>query len=193
MEGGQVSIVQQSEFPFNGKSKIQIKSDAEWEGILRLRIPGWTNEYKAVLNGIDIPVKNMQGYSDVDLKNGKEYSLEVQFDIPLVFEQMTEKDYAIRRGPEVLAIDMRDNIDTWLGQNDLVSLPEDIKIESTDSFAKYKWPGPASANDDRRRYRIKVEDNRTSEQRDVIWTPYADAGNDGAAFRTIFPLYSEDD
>jgi DUF1680 family protein len=193
MEDAQVNIVQQSEFPLNGKSKIQIKSDAEWEGVLRLRVPGWTNEFNIVLNGNDIPVKNVQGYFDVDLKDGKEYSIEVQFDVPLVFDKMTERDYAIRRGPEVLAIDMRDNIDTWLGQNDLVSLPENIKIESTDSFVKYQWPGPASADDDRRRYRIKVEDNRTSEQRDVIWTPYADAGNDGAAFRTIFPLYSEDD
>jgi DUF1680 family protein len=190
---GEIKIGQQSNFPQKGSSKIEITSEEGWRGTLRLRIPGWTSEFKIILNGSEVPLKNVDGYCDVVLKGKNEYSLEIQFDIPLVLDQMAEKDYAILRGPEVLAIDLRDNIDTWLGQNNLVSLPEDIKIENTNSFAKYQWPGPASVDDNRRRYRIKVEDQRTSEQRDVIWTPYADAGNDGAAFRTIFPLHSEDD
>jgi hypothetical protein len=35
---------------------------------------------------------------------------------------------------------------------------------------------------------MNLNDARTSEPRGVILTPYADAGNEGAAFRTVFPL-----
>jgi hypothetical protein len=74
----------------------------------------------------------------------------------------------------------------------LISIPKGISLQATDSFEGYQWPGPSIKDDSRRRYRVKVEDRRTSEPRSVILTPYADAGNEGAAFRTIFPLESED-
>jgi hypothetical protein len=34
---------------------------------------------------------------------------------------------------------------------------------------------------------VYLDDKRTSELRGVVLTPYADAGNEGAAFRTVFP------
>jgi len=35
---------------------------------------------------------------------------------------------------------------------------------------------------------VNLNDMRTSEPRGLILTPYADAGNEGAAFRTVFPM-----
>jgi hypothetical protein len=79
----------------------------------------------------------------------------------------------MRRGPEVLAIDVRDNIATLL---DWISFPEEMALQSIDSVGS------------RRRYRADLQYMTSREPRSQIFTPYADAGNEGAAFRTIFPL-----
>jgi DUF1680 family protein len=186
---GEVKIAQKSKFPEKGESVIRLNTPSGWRGILRVRVPIWAEYFKSKMNGNLVTGESkVKGYLDIAVVNSKDNQLGIQFDVPLTLDNLADNEYAIRRGPEVLAIDIRDNIDTWLGQDDLISLPQDIKIESTDSFKKYQWPGPRDKENDRRRYLIKVEDKRTSEQRGVIWTPYADAGNDGAAFRTIFPL-----
>jgi DUF1680 family protein len=192
IKGGEVKIVQKSNFPNSGKSIIDLTTPSSWKGILRIRKPGWAENFK--INGsLVIAESEVNGYVDLDIQGSEKHQIEIQFDIPLTRDQLAGNDYAIRRGPEILAIDMRDNIDTWLGQDDLISLPEKIVLQETASFQNYQWPGPADTDDSRRRYRIKVEDKRTSEQRSVIWTPYADAGNDGGAFRTIFPLDKEEE
>jgi len=103
-----------------------------------------------------------------------------------MLEKFKGDNYVIRRGPEVLSIDARDNIDTWLGaSDDLITIPKHIKFEQIKSYQKHQWPGPIS--DKRRKYMVKVHDARTEELRGVLLTPYADAGNEGAAFRTVFP------
>jgi len=131
----------------------------------------------------------VKGYCGVNLQNSREHQLEVQFDIPLVLEQLSPDNYVIRRGPEVLAIDVRDNIDTWLGaEDDLITIPENIVLEQIKSYRKYQWAGPTDSNGSRRRYGVSLNDDRTSEPRSMILTPYADAGNEGAAFRTVFPM-----
>ena len=110
--------------------------------------------------------------------------------LPLRLEEL-DGNYVICRGPEVLALDTRDNIDTWLGaHDDLITLPNNLKFEAMDSDKRYQWPGPIESM--RRRYLIKVNDARTDELRGVVLTPYADAGNEGAAFRTAFPKNAEE-
>jgi DUF1680 family protein len=187
--GGEVHVTQASEFPEIGKSTVALKTLLGWNGTLRIRIPSWTTNFQAKLNGRLVPNDgDVEGYCDVSLEGPSENQIEVQFDIPLVLEQLSGDDYVIRRGPEVLSIDVRDNIDTWLGQDDLISIPEDIALQQIDSYQKYQWAGPTDSNGSRRRYLVNLNDARTSELRGVIFTPYADAGNEGAAFRTVFPL-----
>jgi DUF1680 family protein len=187
--GGKVYVIQDSEYPELGKSTVTVKTPSRWKGTLRIRIPRWTKAFQTKLNGSLVSNGgDLPGYYDVNLQDSREHQIKIQFDIPLVLDQLAGDDYAIRRGPEVLAIDIRDNIDTWLGQDDLISIPDEITLQTTDSFEKYQWPGPAARDESRRRYRVNVADRRTSEPRSVIFTPYADAGNEGAAFRTVFPL-----
>jgi len=94
----------------------------------------------------------------------------------------------MRRGPEVLSIDARDNVDTWLGQHDeLVTIPDNVKFLPIDPKSRFQWPGPTDTST-RRRYRVKLDDERSGEPLDFILTPYAEAGNENAAFRTVFPL-----
>ncbi len=188
--GGQVHVTQDSEFPEIGTSTVTLKTPPGWKGTLRVRVPGWSTDFQAKLDGSLVPNDcDVQGYCDVNLEGSSEHQLEVQFDIPLVLEQLSPDNYVIRRGPEVLSIDVRDNIDTWLGaEDDLITIPENIVLEQIKSYRKYQWPGPADSSGSRRRYGVSLNDDRTSEPRSVILTPYADAGNEGAAFRTVFPM-----
>lgn len=187
--GDSVRVVQNSEFPEKGRSTLTLEIPDGWEGILRTRIPDWTTKFIALHNGNQVAGPSTgDGYLDIQLQGPNKHQVIVEFDIPLVLEQLAQGDYVIRRGPEVLSIDIRDNIDTWLGQDDLISIPASISFKKTESFTPYGWPGPQSRDNKRRKYRVEVEDMRTDELRSVVLTPYADAGNNGAAFRTAFPL-----
>ncbi|MAI42790.1 MAG: hypothetical protein ACJ0Q6_04925 [Candidatus Azotimanducaceae bacterium] len=75
-----------------------------------------------------------------------------------------------------------------IGKNDLISIPKEIYTEK--AIGENPWPGFKSTPE-RRRYSIQPNDSRTAEGKNFIFTPYADTGNDGAAFRTIFPLTAE--
>jgi DUF1680 family protein len=187
--GGDVHVTQDSEFPEIGKSTVTLKTPSGWKGALRIRVPSWTTDFQIKLNGSSVPTgSDVKGYCDVNLQESIEHRIEVQFDIPLVLEHLSGDDYVIRRGPEVLSIDVRDNIDTWLGQDDLISIPEEIALQQIDSDRRYQWAGPIDSDGTRRRYFVNLNDARTDEPRGYILTPYADAGNEGAAFRTVFPM-----
>ena len=69
--------------------------------------------------------------------------------------------------------------------NDMVSIPDHVSLHPVDHLDP--WPG-FKKTPKRRRYRIDLNDKRTTELKQFVFTPYADAGNDGAAFRTVFPL-----
>jgi len=191
--GGVVQVVQDSEFPGDGKSTVTLKTPFGWKGTLRIRVPSWTTVFQTKLNGSLVPNgSDVKGYCDVNLPESREHQIEIQFDIPLVLDHLSGDDYALRRGPEVLSVDIRDNIDTWLGAQDgLITIPEEIALQPVDSGRRYQWAGPTDSRGSRRRYRVDLNDGRTSEPRGVIFTPYADAGNEGAAFRTVFPLAKE--
>jgi len=193
--GGKVHVTQASEFPKTGRSTVTLKTPPGWKGMLRIRVPSWSTDFQAKLNGRLVPnSSDVKGYCDVNLQDSSEYQIEVQFDIPLLLEQLSGDNYAMRRGPEVLSIDARDNIDTWLGpHDDLITIPEEIALLPIDSGRRYQWAGPTEAKGSRRRYLVNLNDARTSEPRGLILTPYADAGNEGAAFRTVFPLAKEED
>jgi len=188
--GGEVHVIQDSEFPGTGKSTVTLKTPSGWAGMLRIRVPGWTTDFQTKLNGSLVPNgSDVKGYCDVTLQESREHRVEIQFDIPLVLEHLSGNDYVLRRGPEVLSVDIRDNIDTWLGaQDNLITIPDEIALQHIDSDRRYQWAGPTDCDGNRRRYRVDLNDGRTSELRGVILTPYADAGNEGAAFRTVFPL-----
>ncbi len=191
--GGQVHVTQASEFPETGKSTVTLKTPSGWKGTLRIRKPSWTTEFQIKLNGKLVPnVSDVKGYCGVNLQNSREHQIKLQFDIPLVLEQLSGANYVIRRGPEVLSIDVRDNIDTWLGADNLITIPGKIALLPIDSLRQYQWMGPTDTSS-RRRYRVKLNDARTTELRSFILTPYADAGNEGAAFHTVFPLAKEED
>jgi uncharacterized protein len=191
--GGVVQVNQQSDFPEYGKSKVTLKTPSGWSGKLYIRVPVWAVDFRTILNGNPFPnISNQEGYYVISLGNSNAFQIEIKFDIPLVLQKLETNNYLMCRGPEVLSIDVRDNIDTWLGaQDDLISIPEEIAFQSLDSYRRYQWVGPINECWSRRRYLVYLDDKRTSEPRGLILTPYADAGNEGAAFRTVFPLINK--
>jgi hypothetical protein len=95
----------------------------------------------------------------------------MEFDIPVTVSDFLDAHYGIIvRGPEVLAVDQRDNPALDL---DLIRLREQIILRSI---------GPVNG---RRRYQGEVTVDSRPVQ--VVLTPYADCGGDGARFRTAFP------
>jgi len=79
------------------------------------------------------------------------------------------------RGTEIMAMDSRDNekfvIDSL--NIDRVEIPEDIQLI------------PQETIDGRRIYKGKVVVN--NKYKEMIFTPYAEAGEDMSCFRTVFP------
>jgi DUF1680 family protein len=190
--GGKVHVIQDSEFPKIGTSTVTLKIPSGWKGTLRIRVPGWSKDFQAKLNGILVPNDCDQGYCDVNLEGSSKHQIDIWFDIPLMLDHLSGDDYVMRRGPEILSIDVRDNIETWLGaHDDLITIPANIVLEPIKSYHKHQWPGPINSNTSRRRYLVYLNDDRKSDPRGMILTPYADAGNEGAAFRTVFPLSKE--
>jgi len=191
---GQVRVTQDSAFPETGNSTVTLKTPSDWKGTLHIRVPSWAKDFQTKLNGKRVPNNSdVDGYCDINLEESGEFQIEIQFDIPLTLENLEGNNYAMRRGPEVLSIDARDNIDTWLGpHDDLITIPEEIELLPIDPSRRYQWAGPTEAKGSRRRYLVNLNDARKAEPRGLILTPYADAGNEGAAFRTVFPLAKEE-
>jgi len=186
---GRVKVIQKSDYPASGKSKVKLKPPPNWKGKLRIRVPNWAKNFQIRLNGRIAKISDkIEGYFEIILEDAPEYQVEIKFDIPFWVEDFAGGGCFIRRGPEVLSVDVRDNIDTWLGaQDDLISIPDEITPLPIKSYRKYQWAGPLKSDTNRRVYRVLINDKRTDEPRSVLLTPYADAGNEGAAFRTIFP------
>ncbi|MHC4659938.1 MAG: beta-L-arabinofuranosidase domain-containing protein, partial [Planctomycetota bacterium] len=171
--GGKVRVTQDSEFPQIGRSTVTVQTPPDWKGTLRIRVPRWTTEFQVLLNeesSSKSTVKN--GYCDINLPQSTKHQIEIRFDIPIVREEFA-RGYLMRRGPEVLSIDVRDNIETSLGW---ISFPEQV------------LPQPIDSDGSRRRYSANLEYASSGEPRSLVFTPYADAGNEGAAFRTVFRL-----
>ena len=185
---GSVELEQESQFPETGSSEIVISSPIDWQGILSIRIPKWSSNFNVIVEGIEQPLNRKDSYVSIKLDEASRYNISIHFDIPLTKKLFAGKNYALQRGPEILSLDLRDNTDTWVGKNDLISIPKEIYTEK--AVGENPWPGFKSTPE-RRRYNIQLNDSRTAEGKNFIFTPYADTGNDGAAFRTIFPLTAE--
>jgi hypothetical protein len=97
--------------------------------------------------------------------------VKMEFDVPVTVRDFLNAHYGIVvRGPEVLAVGQQDNPGLDL---DRITLREQITL---------KRIGPVNG---RRRYQGEVTVDSLSAQ--IVFTPYADCGGDGARFRTAFP------
>jgi len=172
VNGQTVAIEQESDYPDSGWVTLGIKAEQPLSFTLRMRVPAQASASEFQLNGERAwPDAEVDGYYQLRRQWSHDL-LELRFGIQTATRRFLKNDYAVLvRGPEVLAVDQRDNPALDLDQ---VTLRERMPLTS----AK-----PAHG---RRRYAGQALVNGQPER--VVFTPYADCGGDGARFRTAFPV-----
>jgi uncharacterized protein len=172
LDDSAVAIKQISLYPDFGKVIVEVNPAAPATFTLRLRIPPGTSEVQFKLNGQPVlPDSAEDGYFGFRRIWFQGDWIELEFDVPVTIRDFLGPHYGIIvRGPEILAVDQQDNPALDL---DRITLREQIVLRSI---------GPVKS---RRRYQGEVTVDSRSIQ--VVFTPYADCGGDGARFRTAFP------
>jgi DUF1680 family protein len=167
-----VAIKQISLYPDLGKIILEVEPAAPVNFTLRLRIPLGTREAQFKLNGQPIlPNSEADGYFGFQRIWSQGDRITMEFDILVMVHNFLGAHYGIIvRGPEVLAVDQRDNPALDLGR---IMLREQISLRSIDPM------------NGRRRYQGEVIVDSRSVQ--IVFTPYADCGSDGTRFRVAFP------
>jgi uncharacterized protein len=132
--GKNVSIVQNSSFPWEGKVSITVDPDKEGKFAMRIRIPGWaandaipgglysftdknTDEVKILLNGTVLKYEVKDGYAVLDNEWKKNDLIEITFPMPV--RKLKARDevredagkVAIQRGPVIYCAEWPDNSD----------------------------------------------------------------------------------
>jgi DUF1680 family protein len=172
LEESAVDIKQISLYPDFGKVILVVNPEVPVTFSLCFRIPPRAREVQFKLNGRPIlPDSAEDGYFEFRRKWSQGDWIAMEFDIPVTVCDFLNAHYGIIvRGPEVLAVDQQDNLGLDL---DRITLREQIILRRI---------GPVNG---RRRYQGEVTVDSLSAQ--IVFTPYADCGGDGARFRTAFP------
>lgn len=167
-----VAIKQHSNYPDFGKVILEVEPAAPITFTLRLRIPLGTKEVQFKVNGAPIlPDSGEDGYFGFRRIWTQGDRISMEFDVPATVRDFLDAHYGvIVRGPEVMAVDQQDNPGLDL---DGLMLPEQMRLRSID---------PVNG---RRRYQGEVTVD--SRYLPIVFTPYADCGNDGSRFRVAFP------
>jgi DUF1680 family protein len=172
VDNNAVVIKQTSYYPDFGKVLVEVKPAVPVLFTLRLRIPSGVSEVQFRLNGQPVrPDTEKDGYFGFRCLWSQGDRVEMEFDVPVTVQDFLNAHYGIIvRGPEVLVVDQQDNPALDLDQ---VMLREKMILMSISPV--------------RGRRRYKGEVILDGQPAQVVFTPYADCGGDGARFRTAFP------
>ena len=132
---GKVKLVQETEYPWNGRIRIKIKAAPEKEFALKLRIPGWAKAAAVRINNrpVDTALK-LSSYHELRRlwKIGDTVDLDLQMDTELIeanpLVEETFGEVAVKRGPIVYCLE---SIDLPKGVKPLdVSILPDTKFRA---------------------------------------------------------------
>jgi DUF1680 family protein len=172
IDGQAVGVRQATRYPDSGHVALEIDPARPLRFNLRLRLPSYAAAAKVRLNGsVLTPDTATGGYVQVERNWVAGDQIVLEFDISARVQRFLEDDYGVLvRGPEVLAVDQRDNPGIDLDQ---------IVLDRHNALR-------AVAGNGRRRY--AGEAHVSSRRGEVVFTPYADCGGEGARFRTALPV-----
>ena len=130
---GKVKLVQETEYPWNGRVRIKIETAPEKEFALRLRIPRWAKAASIRMNhGAPDASPKPGSYHELrrNWKSGDTVDLDLQMDTALIeanpLVEETLGQVAVKRGPIVYCLE---SIDLPRGVKPLdVSIPPDTKF-----------------------------------------------------------------
>ncbi|MGZ9809465.1 glycoside hydrolase family 127 protein [Pseudoroseicyclus sp. H15] len=113
--GGEVTLRETSNYPWDGKVQIEVEQEGAGEFTLSLRIPFWCQGASARLNGASVEMKTERGY----LKITRSWAAgdKVELDLPMMPERLYAHPdvradagrVALRRGPLVYCCEQHDN------------------------------------------------------------------------------------
>jgi uncharacterized protein len=171
-QGRTIGVEQMTAYPAAGNTVVKLTPGRPRAFAVRLRLPPWTTTASVTVNDARVDVAPKPGeyvvlhrtWSDGD-------RIALAFDMPTYLRRLGQDGVVVVRGPEVMAVDARDNGGLDL---DAVRIRPDTELTPT-----------ANSVGTRRRYTCTAIVSGSGRQ--VVFTPYADAGNDNARFRTCFP------
>lgn len=199
-ENNKVSIIQATEYPWDGKISITVTPEQEKEWALRLRIPGWAGDnpvptdlysftdkasapYTITVNGSQADVMTGNGYATIKRrwKAGDTVELTLPMDVRRVAAHDSVADdrgkLAIERGPVMFCLEGVDQADSTVFNK---ILPRDTRF--TESFEPELLGGvmtlTATADE--------VQPDGTTRQVTVKAIPYATWNNRGPAEMAVW-------
>jgi len=133
--GGKVSVIQETMYPWDGHVKIKVNPESEDEFKLYLRIPGWVDNVKIIINNkpLNTSIKP-SSYVEIEKvwRSGDIVDLNMDMRVKLVISHpkviSNTGKVAIKRGPIVYCLEQVDNpdVDVWsIG----VSSKSDLKVK----------------------------------------------------------------
>jgi DUF1680 family protein len=127
-----VTLIQQTDYPWDGKVRILVYPESESYFSIAVRIPGWCQNPRLKLNEVEFKLDHTQkGY--VPLLRKWKWKDTIELDVPMRIQRIEAhpnvKDnnglVAIQRGPIVYGLEAFDN-----GGNLDITLPADPRFES---------------------------------------------------------------
>ncbi len=135
VDGQEVSLYQETRYPWEGEVKITVQSEGKARFPLALRIPGWSREATLQVNGeaVDVTSRLDQGY--VRLERVWEPGDRIVLDLPMPVERVEAHPavgencgrVALRRGPLVYCLE---EVDNGTNLHEIV-LPADAALQAS--------------------------------------------------------------
>lgn len=110
-----ITIRQETDYPWDGNVKLTITSPTSFGQEIRIRIPGWCEQYTIAVNGDPVEVPTDKGYAVLNREwaSGDEISLSLDMPVKVVAADPKVKQNlgkrAILRGPLVYCVEEVDN------------------------------------------------------------------------------------
>lgn len=132
--GMPVSLVQTSNYPWDGAVSIRVEPDAPVEFTLHLRVPSWCRKATLKVNGasVDVDAASNDGYAAIlrEWQKGDRVELDLDMSISRLFANPQVRQdigrVALARGPLIYCVEETDNA----GQLHRITLPRTAEIEA---------------------------------------------------------------
>jgi DUF1680 family protein len=132
--GTPVSLVQTSNYPWDGAVSIRVEPDAPVEFTLHLRVPSWCRKATLKVNGVpvDLDAASNDGYAAIrrEWQKGDRVELDLDMSISRLFANPQVRQdigrVALARGPLIYCVEETDNA----GQLHRITLPRTAEIEA---------------------------------------------------------------
>ncbi|NMB96693.1 MAG: glycoside hydrolase family 127 protein, partial [Clostridiaceae bacterium] len=141
INGTDAELVQDTDYPWNGRVLITLNTKSKVKFKMKLRIPGWCRNAIVKVNGelFDLSNKMEDGYAVIDRSWKDKDNIELIMEMPVetirAHPNMEGKPFkiALQRGPLVYCLESIDNLENIDNNVDL----EKIRIPSNTGFSEF--------------------------------------------------------